>query len=154
MYNFYGYYCNIIISAIVYQFQLPFTLSRYQLPLDIISSYLLCSNTQHKVTVTLLGRQFTVYFYQILEALRQAITDAAFVLALQHNSTLSTDKTSRKSILFLQLTPPQNWIPLSVYHNRSGSYQDYCAAVATQLYYSDYVLYFLLTLNIGYKRLI
>ena len=106
------------------------------------------------MTVTLLGRQFTVYFYQILEALRQAITDAAFVLALQHNSTLSTDKTSGKCVLFLQSTPPQNWIPLSVYHNRSDSYQNYCAAVATQLYYSDYVLYSyisLLILNVGYK---
>ena len=140
-------YC-LPISITIYPFPLLVTV------LDIISSYLLSSNTQHKVPVTLLGRQFTIYFYQILEALGQAITDAAFVLALQHNSTLSTDKTSRKCILFLQSTPPQNLIPLSVYHNRSGSYQDYCAAVATQLYYNDYVLYFLLTLNIGYKRLI
>ena len=121
------------ISVTVYPFPLPVTV------LDIISSYLLCSNTQHKVTVTLPDRQFTIYFYQILEAFGQAITDAAFVLALQHNSTLSTDKTLRKCVLFLQSTPPQNWIPLSVYHNRSGSYQDYCAAVATHRYHSDYV---------------
>ena len=135
---------HLPISVTVYPFPLPVTI------LDIISSYLLSSNTQHKVTVTLLGRQFTIYFYQILEALGQAITDAAFVLALQHNSTLSTDKTSRKCVLFLQSTPPQNWIPLSVYHNRSSSYQDYCAAVATHEYtvtmsliFSTYIKYWL-----------
>ena len=76
-----------------------------------------------------------------------------FVLTLQHNSTLSTDKTSRKCVLFLQSTPQQNWIHLSVYHNRSGSYQDYCSAVATHEYYSDYISYMsILTLNIGYER--
>ena len=63
--------------------------------MNSISPYL-CSNAQHKVTVTILGRQFTISFYQILEALGQAITDAAFVLTLEHNSTLSTDKTSRE----------------------------------------------------------
>ena len=60
------------MPAIIYQFQLSVTV------MDIISSYLVCSNTQHKVTVTRLGRQFTISFYQILEALGQAITDAAF----------------------------------------------------------------------------
>ena len=49
------------------------------------------------------------------------------VLTLQHNNTLSTDKPSRMCVLFLQSTPPQNWILLSVYQNRSGSpYQDLC----------------------------
>ena len=111
--------------------------------MDIISSYLVCSNTQHKVTVSRLGRHFTISFYQILEALGQAITDAAFVLTLEHNSTLSTDKTSRKCVLFLQSTPQQNWIHLSVYHNRSGSYQDYCPTIVTYEYYSDYISYIL-----------
>ena len=79
LYNFYSFYCYIIIPPIVYQFQFPFTLSHYWFTvLDIISSYLLCSNTQHEVTVTHFGRQYTIYFYQILEALGQAITDAAF----------------------------------------------------------------------------
>ena len=76
-----------------------------------------------------------------------------FVLTLQHNSTLSTDKTSRKCVLFLQSTPPQNWIHLSVYHNRSGSYQDHCSADVIHEYYSDYISYIsLLTLNLGYER--
>ena len=39
-----------------------------------LNTYLLCNNTQQVVTI--LGRQFTIY--QILEALGQAITDAAF----------------------------------------------------------------------------
>ena len=73
-----------------------------------------------------------------------------FILTLQHNSTLSTDKNLGKHVLFLQSTPPQNWIHLSVYHNRSSSYQDHCAPVVTHEYYSDYVSYnSLLTLNLG-----
>ena len=66
----FGYY--LIIAVIVYPFPLSVTI------LDIISSYLVCSNAQHKVTATILGRQFTIYFYQMLEAHGQAITDAAF----------------------------------------------------------------------------
>ena len=63
----------------VYKFQLSF--NNFLLPvtvLDIISSYLLYSNAQHEVTITHLGRQYTIYFYQRMEALGQAITDAAF----------------------------------------------------------------------------
>ena len=45
---------RLLISVIVYLFQLSFTV------LDILSSYLVCSNAQHKVTVTILGRQFTL----------------------------------------------------------------------------------------------
>ena len=89
----------------------------------------------------------------MLEALGQAVTEKQpFVLTLQHNSTLGTDKTSRKCVLFLQSTPQQNRIHLSVYHNRSGSYQDHCSAVATLEYYSDYITYIsILTLYIGMK---
>ena len=76
-----------------------------------------------------------------------------FVLTLQHNSTLSTDKTLRKCVLFLQSTPPQNWIHLSVYHNRSTSYQDHCSAAVTHEYYSDYISNIsLLTLTLDYER--
>ena len=51
------------------------------------------------------------------------ITDAAFVLVPEYNTTLSTDKTSRMCVLFLQSTPQQNWILLSVYQNRSEQIQ-------------------------------
>ena len=85
------------------------------------NSYLVCSNSKHKVTSTSLWRQFPILLYQILEAIGQAmtITAVAFVLVPQHNTTLSADKTSRMCILFLQSTPLQNWILLSVYQNRS-----------------------------------
>ena len=77
-----------------------------------------------------LDRQFTMVYYQIQEALGQAMRQLLYyVLTLQHNSTLSTDKLSRMCVLFLQSTPPQNWILLSVYQNRSSSpYQDLCYA--------------------------
>ena len=111
--------------AIINLFQLPFTIFHYHLLFNCISSYLVCSNSQHKVTVTILGRQFTILLCQMLEALGQAmtITDAAFVLVLEPNTTLSTDKTSRMCVLFLQSTPQQNWILLSVYQNRSEQVQ-------------------------------
>ena len=86
-----------------------------------------------------------------MEALGQAITDAAFCFDSVANSTLSTDKTLRKCVLFLQSTPQQNWILLSEYHNRSSSYQDHCSAVATHEYYSVYTSYIaIIPLNIGY----
>ena len=64
------------------------------------------------------------------------------VLTLQLNSTLSTDKPSRMCVLFLQSTPPQNWILLSVYQNRSGSlYQDLCYTCVLSGYFSDNIWY-------------
>ena len=108
-----------MLSLIYFNYHSPFPITVYYL--INISSYLVCSNSQHKVTVTILGRQFTILLCQMLEALGQAmtITAAAFVLVLEHNTTLSTDKTSRMCVLFLQSTPQQNWILLSVYQNRS-----------------------------------
>ena len=89
--------------------------------LSSISSYLVSSNPQHKVTIIVLCRQFTILLCQMLEALGQAltITDAAFCFGSGAQYTLNTDKTSRMCVLFLQSTPQQNWILLSVYHNRS-----------------------------------
>ena len=108
-----------MLSLIYFNYRLPFPVTGHYL--SSISSYLVSSNPQHKVTITILGRQFTILLCQILEALGQAltITDAAFVLVLEHNTTPNTDKTSRMCVLFLQSTPQQNWILLSLYHNRS-----------------------------------
>ena len=108
-----------MLSLIYFNYRLPFPIIGHYL--SSISSYLVSSNPQHKVTIIVLGRQFTILLCQMLEALGQAmtITDAAFVLVLEHNTTLNTDKTSRTCVLFLQSTPQQNWILLSVYHNRS-----------------------------------
>ena len=108
-----------MLLLIYFNYHLPFPVIGHYL--SSISSYLVSSNPQHKVTIIVLGRQFTILLCQMLEALGQAmtITDAAFVLGLEHNTTLNTDKTSRMCVLFLQSTPQQNWILLSVYHNRS-----------------------------------
>ena len=75
----YSYYSSLLlysnsryhlpILVIVYPFPLPVTV------LNVTSSYLSCSNTQHKVTVTILGRKFTLYYYQMLEALGQAVIE-------------------------------------------------------------------------------
>ena len=108
-----------MLSLIYFNCHLPFPVTGHYL--NSISSYLVSINPQHKVTILVLGRQFTILLCQMLEALGQAmtITDAAFVLVLEHNTTLNTDKTSRTCILFLQSTSQQNWILLSVYQNRS-----------------------------------
>ena len=108
-----------MLSLIYFNYCLLFPVTGHYL--NSISSYLVSSNPQHKVTIIVLGRQFTILLCQMLEALGQAMTiiDAAFVLVLEHNTTLNTDKTSRMCVLFLQSTPQQNWIPLSVYQNRS-----------------------------------
>ena len=108
-----------MLSLIYFNYRLPFPITSYYL--NSISPYLVCSNSQHKVTIAVLGRQSTIPLCQMLEALGQAmtITDVAFVLVLEHNTTLNTDKTSRMCVLFLQSTPQQNWILLSVYQNRS-----------------------------------
>ena len=81
-------YSNIsIVSIAIYQFLLSLIYFNYHLPFPIIghylssiSSYLVCSKPQHKVTSTILCRQFTILLYQMLEALGLAltITDAAF----------------------------------------------------------------------------
>ena len=125
VYSCYSFYC-LPISVIVYYFPLPVTI------LDIISTYLVCSKAQHEVTITRLGNilYLSIKYWRHLGRQSQI---QPFVLTLQHNSTLSTDKTSRKCVLFLQSTPPQNWIHLSVYHSRSDSYQDHCSAVVTHL---------------------
>ena len=108
----YFYYCSSI-PITVYRFLLSVTVYR--------NSYLVWSNSQHKVTSSSLWRQFSILLYHILEAIGQAmtITAVAFVLVPQHNTTLRADKTSRMCLSFLQSTPQQNWIPLSVYQNRS-----------------------------------
>ena len=64
----------------------------------------------------------------MLEALGQAQIQP-FVMVPKPNTTCSTDKTSGMCLLFLQSTPQQNWIPLSVYQNRSENLR---AAVTTQ----------------------
>ena len=114
-----------MLLLIYFNYHLPFPITGYHFKYNTISSYLVCSNSQHKVTILVLGRQFTILLCQMLEALGQAmtITDAAFVLVLEHNTTLNTDKTSRMCVLFLQSTPQQNWILLSVYQNRSEQVQ-------------------------------
>ena len=63
-----------MLSFIYFNYRLPFPSIGYYLR---ISSYLVSSNSQHKVTITILGRQFTILLYQNLEVLGQAITDAA-----------------------------------------------------------------------------
>ena len=86
----------------------------------------------------------------MLEALGQAQIQP-FVLVLKHNTTCSTDKTSGMCLLFLQSTPQQNWILLSVYHSRSGNLH---AAVTTQyrtIVSTDYNV--IIPLNIGYIKL-
>ena len=76
------------------------------------------------------------------------------VLTLQHN----TDKLSRMCVLFLQSTPPQNWILWSVYQNRSGSpYQDLCYTCVILGCFSDNNCYIslhacILSLNLNYLK--
>ena len=121
---------------------LSFTIFYHHLPFIIyIYSYLPYLDSQHGMPLSCLGRQFTTVYYQGLEALNQAVT-LCCVLTLQHNSTLSTDKPSRMCVLFLQSTPPQNWILLSVYQNRSGSlYQDLCYTCVLAGYFCDNIWY-------------
>ena len=78
-------YVVTIVSNIIYLFLLSFTNCSYHLRFPVTGYHFrynkplpLCSNTQHKVRVTCLDRQYTLYFYHILEALEQAMTDAAF----------------------------------------------------------------------------
>ena len=78
-----------------------------------------------------LGRKFIRIYHQSLEAIGQAVTDAAFFI-LYFYSAVTIAHLVLISLLgsvyyFLKSTPPQNWILLSVYQNRSGSsYQDLC----------------------------
>ena len=111
--------CYILIYAIVHLFQLPFTVSFNWLLFK--SSYLVSSNSQHKVTITILGRQFTILLYQKSGGPETGNHRCSPLFwFLDHNTTLSTDKTSRTCVFFLQSTPQQNWILLSEYHNRSA----------------------------------
>ena len=114
--------------------RLPFTIY-YS---NLLPPYL---DSQHRMPLSCLGRHFTTVYYQVLEALSQAVT-LYCVLTQQPNNTLSTDKPSRTCVLFLQSTPPQNWILLSVYQNRSGSlYQDLCYTCVLSGYFSDNIWY-------------
>ena len=74
------YYLLLYINSLLliyFNYHLPFPVTGYQF--NSISSYLVCSS-QHKVTSTILGRQFSILLCQMLEALGQAltITDAVF----------------------------------------------------------------------------
>ena len=118
-----------IISITICYFLLLFTIYHNHLLYCNFLPFLsrITTECQTKPCSPILGRQITIVYYQNLEAIGQAITDAAFyILTLQSQQLTSTDKP-RKCVLFLQSTPPQNWILLSVYQNRSGSsYEDLC----------------------------
>ena len=123
---------------IYFNYRLPFPISGHCL--SSINSYLVCSKPQHKVTSTDLCRQFTILLCQMLEALGPGSDNHRCILLfwLCSHNTRSTDKTLGKHVLFLQSTPQQNWILLSVYHNRS---ENLCAAVTTHVQYN--ILYLL-----------
>ena len=106
-----------MLSFIYFNYRLPFSSIGYYLS---INSYLVSSNPQYKVTITLLGRQFTILLYQKSGGPGTGNHRCSPLFwFLDHNTTLCTDKTSRMCVLFLQSTPQQNWIFLSEYHNRS-----------------------------------
>ena len=106
-----------MLSFIYFNYRLPFPSIGYYLR---ISSYLASSTSQYKVTITILGRQFTILLYQKSGGPGTGNHRCSPLFwFLDHNTPLSTDKTSRMCIFFLQSTPQQNWIILSEYHNRS-----------------------------------
>ena len=115
-----------LLLLIYFNYHLSFPVNGYYL--KSIISYLVCRNPQHKVTSTNLWRQFSILLCQMLEALGQALTFTDAVFLFWSCYPLGTDKTSGKCILFLQSTPQQNWILLSVYQNRSENLR---AAVTT-----------------------
>ena len=117
-----------MLSLIYFNYRLSFPINGFNL--KCIISYLVCRNPQHKVTSTNLWRQFSILLCQMLEVLGQALTIDNHRCSLLFWSCypLGTDKTSGKCIFFLQSTPQQNWILLSVYQNRSENLR---AAVTT-----------------------
>ena len=118
----------ILLLLIYFNYWLSFPINGFNL--ISILSYLVCSKPQHKVTSTNLWRHFSILLCQMLEALGQALTIDNHRCSLLFWSCypLGTDKTLGKCIFFLQPTPLQNWILLSVYLNRSENLR---AAVTT-----------------------
>ena len=137
-----------MLSLIYFNYHLLFpVIGQY---LSSISSYLVSINSQHKVTIIVLGRQFTILLCQMLEALGQArtITDVAFVLVLEHNTTLNTDKTSR--CVYYSCSPHLSrtgsyYQCIKTDQNKSGPYLDLHAAVTTHEQYN--ILYSLQCYN-------
>ena len=109
-----------MLSLIYFNYRLPFPSIDYYLS---ISSYLVSLNSQHKVTIQFYGRQSTILLCQNVggQLGRQGPSQMQpFVLtlgsAIPHSGLI---RLLGKCVLFLQSTPQQNWILLSVYHNRS-----------------------------------
>ena len=126
-------YLMILYMYLDYCYSLSITGYRFPLTASILKSivsYLVCSKPQHKVTSINLWRQFSILLCQMLEVLRQAwnIDNHRCSLLFWSCYPLGTDKTSGKCIFFLQSTPQQNWILLSVFQNRSENLR---AAVTT-----------------------
>ena len=112
-----------MLSLIYFNYRLPFPSIDYYLS---ISSYLV---SLRLTTQSNKYKSVEAIFYTSLSNVGgnwAGIDNHRCSLLFWSCYPLGTDKTSGKCILFLQSTPQQNWILLSVYHNRS---ENLCAAV-------------------------
>ena len=138
-----------MLSLIYFNYRLPFPIIGHYL--SSISSYLVSSNPQHKVTIIVLGRQFTILLCQMLEALGQAIDNhrcsllfwfwstiphSILIRLLGHVYHSCSQHLSRTGSSYQCIITDQN---------KSSSYLDLRAAVTTHEQYN--ILYLLQCYN-------